>query len=324
MRDRLSYLGRAILLAALALLMAAAPCSATVRGDLSTRFEEPKTITLDGVTYQYKRDLETILFIGVDTTLETGSTLFGSRGGGQSDFLLLAVIDKGSQSIRLVHLDRDVMTPVTVLDVLGRESGTRVLQLCLSHGFGDGGKQSCELTRKAVSTLLLDAQIDHYIAVNIDAIPVINDALGGVTVTLTDDFSALDPAMTPGTTLTLRGKQAEYFVRYRMGIGEGTNAVRMLRQRAYLAEVGRIAQERIRSDKNFVGVLFDELEPVLVSDMRRGGMINIAWTTRDYERGETLSLEGEHVLNENGYIEFYADEDSLMRLIVDAFYEPVP
>ena len=47
--------------------------------------------------------------------------------------------------------------------------------------------------------------IDFYVAMNMDGISELNDLAGGVTVTLEDDFSSIDPAMTKGTTLPLHG-----------------------------------------------------------------------------------------------------------------------
>lgn len=75
--------------------------------------------------------------------------------------------------------------------------------------------------------------IDFYVAMNMDGISELNDLAGGVTVTLEDDFSSIDPAMTKGTTLTLHGNQAETFVRSRMTVGDGTNASRMECQSVY-------------------------------------------------------------------------------------------
>ena len=79
----------------------------------------------------------------------------------------------------------------------------------------------------------LGESIDFYVAMNMDGISELNDLAGGVTVTLEDDFSSIDPAMTRGTTLTLHGEQAETFVRSRMTVGDGTNASRMERQSVY-------------------------------------------------------------------------------------------
>ena len=87
--------------------------------------------------------------------------------------------------------------------------------------------------REAVEGLLLGESIDFYVAMNMDGISELNDLAGGVTVTLEDDFSSIDPAMAKGTTLTLHGDQAETFVRSRMTVGDGTNASRMERQEAF-------------------------------------------------------------------------------------------
>ena len=57
---------------------------------------------------------------------------------------------------------------------------------------------SCENTLNAVENLLEGADIEYYVAMNMDAIGILNDALGGVTVTLEDDFTAADPTHAAG------------------------------------------------------------------------------------------------------------------------------
>lgn len=51
-------------------------------------------------------------------------------------------------------------------------------QIAIQHGYGDGKELSCELTRDAVSSLLYELPIHGYAAVNMAAIPELNDALG--------------------------------------------------------------------------------------------------------------------------------------------------
>ena len=85
---------RTLTLMALCLaLLCSGALASTVRGDLSNRFEEPPTLEKDGQTYQYRHGLETILFMGIDTRLQYDDVRAGFRSGGQSDFLLLLVID---------------------------------------------------------------------------------------------------------------------------------------------------------------------------------------------------------------------------------------
>jgi LCP family protein required for cell wall assembly len=214
------------------------------------------------------------------------------------------------------------MAEITILGVLGNPAGTREGQICLAHGFGDGGEQSSMFTVEAVSRLFQGIAIDFYVTMNLDGITNFNDALGGVTVTLEDDFSALDPAMQPGETLTLRGKQAEYYVRTRMGIGEGTNEARMKRQDNYLSVVSSLIDEKTRDSANFIGNLFDSISGYLTTDMRRGRMINEAYWSRDYTRNKMITPPGEHTVGESGFMQFRADEQGLLQIVLDVFYEP--
>ena len=295
----------------------------TVRGDLSGRFKEPRTVVYDGWEYRYRNDLTTVLFMGVDRVTEGNPAKSDFRNGGQSDFLLLLVIDPQKQTITSIQIDRDTMAEITILSVLGNPAGTRNAQICLSHGFGDGGEQSCLFTVDAVSKHLYGVDIDFYVAMNLDGIPVLNEALGGVTVTLEDDFSQLDPAMRVGETLTLHGKQAEYYVRYRMGVGEGTNTSRMVRQKEYLSQAGTIVDEKVHHNANFVGSLFDTLKRELITNMSRGRMINEAYASRNYTRTGPISPLGEHTIGDDGFVEFHADESALEKLVLDIFFEPV-
>ena len=86
----------------------------------------------------------------------------------------------------------------------------------------------------AVSRLLGGAPIDGYAALNMDGIALFNDAIGGVTVTITSDFTAVDPTLVEGETITLNGQQAFEFVRTRKDVDDQTNLARMERQRIYL------------------------------------------------------------------------------------------
>lgn len=52
---------------------------------------------------------------------------------------------------------------------------------------------------------------------------MLNDLLGSITVAFKDDFSQNDPQMTAGKTIQLHGRQAEIYVRKRIGIGTGSN-----------------------------------------------------------------------------------------------------
>ena len=294
------------------------------RGDAHLRQELEKApeIQVNGHTYRLRQHLTTILLMGVDrgSDAEVGNSY---RNGGQADFLRLLIIDPNEKRIQQLPIDRDTMTPITILGVLGNRTGTRTERIGLSHGFGKGGEDSCRLTVEAVSNLLYDVPVDFYIALNMDGISELNDLLGGVTVTLEDDFSSLDPAMTQGATLTLTGEQAEKYVRGRMSIGIGTNESRMGRQQQFFAEAQKKLRARLQADSNAAGAIFDALVPYLVTDIARGRLINEAYAAKDYVIEEPIRIMGEHSVDKQGFMQFVADEDQLQEIVLSIFYEKI-
>ena len=291
------------------------------RGDLSLRYAD-ETATFDGEAYRLRNELTAILVMGIDrgSGKENAPSYLQYLSGGQADFLRLVVIDPTEKTLWQIEIDRDTMTPITVLGTLGGRVGRRTTQICLSHGFGDGKEQSCELTAEAVSNLLFHVPVKHYAALNLDGVSVLNDLLGGVTVTLEDDFSAFDPAMTQGATLTLQGRQAEIFVRGRMYVGTGTNEARMARQQQYLSQITGLLDQKLRDDRDFAGTLFDALSLYLVTDMSRTALINEVWKARDYSRPPVVKIAGTHQIGDDGYMEFWADEDALKQTVLSLFY----
>ena len=289
-----------------------------------TRTELPQadqeTVEVDGTTYRKRDDLSVILAMGVDH--ETQET-YDYRKAGQADFLRLIVLDNKNKTVQQLQIDRDTITPVTMLGVLGDRYEPVTQQICLGYAFGDGRQSSCEVTVEAVENLLGGQKIDQYLSMGLDGISTLNDLAGGVTVTLEDDFSAIDPAMTKGTTLTLWGDQAEVYVRTRRSIGVGTNEARMARQEQYIRQITSQLDAKVQQDQNFVLTAYDALEPYLYTNIPRGQLANEAWVAKDYERMDTIKPEGTYQVGDDGFMEFYPDADALQQAVLQLFYEKV-
>ena len=281
---------------------------------------DQETVEVDGVTYRKKSRMTTILVMGVDH--ETQET-YDYRKAGQADFLRLIVLDNKNKTVQQLQIDRDTITPVTMLGVLGDRYEPVTQQICLGYAFGDGRQSSCEVTVEAVENLLGGQKIDQYLSMGLDGISTLNDLAGGVTVTLEDDFSAIDPAMTKGTTLTLWGDQAEVYVRTRRSIGVGTNEARMARQEQYIRQITSQLDAKVQQDQNFVLTAYDALEPYLYTNIPRGQLANEAWAAKDYTRLDTIKPDGTYQVGEDGFMEFYPDADALQQAVLQLFYEKV-
>lgn len=292
--------------------------SAVLLKEEQEMFTPAKTIKKDGVSYFPRQDITVLLIQGVDQ--EGVVTACEPNYAEGVDMIALAVFDEANETITILTLNRDTMLNVPILDTSGRENGYIFGQLTMSHMYGTGLEDSCENTKKTVSNFLRGVNIDYYIAINMDAIPLLNDAVGGVTVTVRDDFSQVDPSLVPGV-MTLRGRQALNFVQARYTVGDQLNTSRMVRQEEYMNSFARVFREKLEQDETFLISAYEEILPYMVTDCSVTVLSNMASDYADYTLAEFVSPEGQLVLGEQ-YYEFYPDEEKLEELILRLFYAP--
>ena len=304
------------------LLLGFASCAQAARGDLSARFADVPTLESEGVTYSLSPRTTGMLLIGVDHDSVQAAQNTQYREGGQADFLLLLAINDDKKTVTPIQINRDTLAEITVLSPLGQETGTTRVQIALSHAFGNGGERSCMLTAEAVSRLLLDVPVSEYVSMHMDGIAVMNDLIGGVTVTLKDDFSVYDPQMMPGKTLHLSGKQAEYYLRQRYYVGDQTNLSRQMRHKEYINAVKSVLGQRLQNDTNYAMTLYEGLEPYLVTSMSRGKLINLANKIASYTVLPAEEIGGMLFVDEDGFAALEPDAQEIQDVILRAFYEP--
>ena len=237
----------------------------------------------------------------------------------QADFLMLFVLDNQNKTCKAIHINRDTMVEMDVLGVAGQKVGTTTQQIALSHTYGNGQNVSCRNTTKAVSNLLDGIDVTHYLSVTMDAVPVFNDLVGGVTVEVLDDFTGIDDTLVKGEKVTLMGDKALTYVRNRYGLENSTNSNRMIRQKQYIEELYRITREKTKSDENFVLTAWQELSQYAVSDCYEQDLLRIYEKISGYEYLGTVNIEGKSLVGES-FMEFYPDEEKLEKLVLEMFY----
>ena len=281
--------------------------------------KESKTIIRDGVEYFPRQDITVVMIIGVDQ-LGPAQDSGSYNNGGLADVISLLIFDKTNRNCRILQLNRDTMVNVRVLGIGGKYAGTMYGQLALSHMYGSGLKDSCENTRDTVSDFLYGLYIDYYVSMNMDAIRIITDEVGGVKVDVQDDFSAIDPSIQMGE-MVLNGEQAITFVRTRKDVADQMNLSRMQRHRTFMNGLMEGLQAKLESNESFALTIYESLSPYVVSDCSGNVFYSIAQRYGDYPLVEIVSPEGENVKGEQ-YMEFYADEEKLDELILRLFYAP--
>ena len=278
-----------------------------------------QTITRDGVDYFPRQDITTVLVMGIDRfgPVEDSGAY---TNNGAADMVMLLIFDEKTQQCSVLQLNRDTMLHMPVLGIGGKKAGTYFGQLALSHTYGSGLEDSCENTRNTVSDFLYGITIDYYIAMHMDVISILNDAVGGVTVTVTEDFSQVDPTIAMGE-ITLQGDQAIHYVRTRKGIGDQLNLSRIERQQAYIDGFVDAFHRKQETDPEFLVEAYGDVADYIVSDCSVKTISSMIQRYGDYTVGEIVSPQGENVLGEE-YFEFYVDEQQLDELILRLFYAP--
>ena len=276
-----------------------------------------KTVTSEGVSYFPRQDITVLMILGID---ERGPVVASDsyNNEGECDVVMLAIFDETAETFHVLALNRDTMMEVPNLGLGGKYAGSFVEQLALSHTYGTGLEDSCENTRKAVSDFLGGITIDYYLSMNMDAIPILNDAVGGVTVSVEDDFGYVDSGIPMGE-VHLMGDQALTFVQIRKDVGTQLNISRMERQRAYMNGYMEALNKQQNQSTGFVLDVYEQISPYIVSDCSANTLSNLVSRFSSYTMGEIVSPKGENVMGEE-FMEFYVDEDALNELVLQLFY----
>lgn len=292
-------------------------------GIFPEQMQEDKVLEYKGEDYVLKKDVETFLILGLDKmSQDTKGDSYNNNQ--QADFLVLMVFDNSAKTYSAIHINRDTMAEIEVLGLAGNKVGTVNSQIALAHTYGKGGSISNANTAKAVSKLLKNIKVNHYMSVTLDAVPIMNDLVGGVTVEVLDDFTDADTGLVKGETVTLTSEQALTYIRERQGTGEKTNVSRMKRQKQYIESMRDEIEKCIENDSEFLSDAVLKISDYMESDCSATRLQSIGKRLKSYEFVGLKEIEGEAktVESDDGaHIEFYPDEDKLMQMVVGLFYE---
>lgn len=283
--------------------------------DSDTKIPEKIGIFYNEKLYTVNDNIETVLVMGIDSL----ETLDGSKADSeQADFLALLAVDRLNETFRVLHINRDTMTDIIQRNDDGEQYGSFKGQLALAHAYGGGNdKLRCRNTVDTVENLLYNIKIDHYFSVTMDAVPIINDAIGGVTVMINEDLPALGEEFVSGANVTLKGDDALAFVRWRGGKATESNLERMERQRQYISA---LFDKYTTTDlENTLDVLND-VNGYIVSDCTFDQLRLLMERLQGYEYEDTISLKGE-ARKDGEYVEYHIDETAAKETVLDLFYK---
>lgn len=302
------------------------PVTGSLAEDTGKTFEslrlDESEVTWNGKKYRRNTYMKAILCIGVDR--KNKMTEIKELGeAGQADGIFLIAQDTARNKLKILMIPRDTLTEITVLNPDGTIKGKEIDHLLMAYAYGDGREGSCQNIAESVSELFHGLSIDSYLAMETTMIGALNDAVGGVTVTVpTPGMEKADPAFVFGEAVTLKGDQAEAFVRYRDIETDHSAIFRMNQQKEYIVQYFEALQKKNVEDSQIVTRLFSMIEDYMVTDMEKEQYLKIAL---DAVEGDGISGEDFYMVpgtdvTTDAFDEFHVDEEKMISVILELFY----
>lgn len=242
---------------------------------------------------------------------------------GQSDALYLLSWDRKENTITTISIPRDTITEVEAYGPGGESLGKSQDHISLAYAYGDGSYKSGELAKEAVSTLFYGLNIQGYCAINLDALSILSDSVGGVTVTVPNDsLEEKYPEFKNGSQVTLDGTNTEIFVRYRDINVHQSAIARMERQQVFIKAFEEAAKKKIAEDSGYTVKMYSDLEPYMVTNISKDQLLKITQSMTEGKEDTDWTVPGEAVEGED-HDEYHVDDNALYEKMIETFYKKV-
>lgn len=280
------------------------------------------TIIYNQQKYQYNMGIKTYLLMGIDS-MEPLSVKENKLKGGQADALFLLVVDTDNKNWKILSINRNTMTDIQRFDSHGMYKGWINAQICIQHGFGDGMEQSCERQMAAVSRTLLGLPIDGYVAINMGAVPAMNDAIGGVTLTSIEDILLPQDGIviSEGEEIKLQGMNAWAYVVYRDEAELDSASKRLERQKHYIKEAYKTVRNSDTDKTELISNIYNVVQDYTLMDIP---IVELACQILLYDKDldEIATFPGVEVAGDR-FVEYYLDEEKTLEMLIDTYYTKV-
>ena len=270
-------------------------------------------IIYKGSKYHRNKDISPILFLGVDHADGLDDAIYMGRSG-RSDTIYVFLLNNKEKTNTLLSVSRDTMTEVDVYNPEGEYYFSGVMQVTMQYAYGKNAKNSCKLAEQTISELLFNLDFDAYVSVNLEAITKVVDMLGGLTITMPEDYSYIDPRYTQGAELTLNSWEVEWLLRYRDATQLESNDDRMKRQTLLIETVaGELKSRGISSS-------ISDILKIAKEDITTNAGLGKIKKIATYQLSENRYTVPGETRAGSIHAEFYVDNNALMDLLVELFY----
>ena len=281
-------------------------------------------VTYNGKKYQYDENVINFLCMGIDKDLpieEKRAT--GSEGLSDANILISINVETGK--IKLLAIPRDTIVPVKVVDSAGYFVKNENQQLTLQYAYGQSATASCELMVDTVSNLLFQLPIQRYCSVNFEAIPILNDAIGGVDVQALEEIKIGSKTYQQGEMIHLQGDQTLEYVRHRDTNVFGSSMGRLERQKQYISNYFATAKEVVKSNMTLPVTIYQNLQGKMCTNITVEDIAYLVPKLLDVNlTGEDMTVVPGEIIQPGDHEEYHVNADQLKEIVINNFYKEIP
>ncbi len=291
--------------------------------------EEGLFITYNDKKYRYNEDVINFLCLGIDKEIpieeKAAIPQLESGSEGFADTIVLFSVNVESGKIRLLAIPRETITPIKIMKSNGEFDRNENVQLNYQYVYGKDATASCELMVDTVSNLLYQVPIQRYCSINLSAISIINDAIGGVDVQILEDVDGDSGTYHAGEIVHLTGNMALDYVRQRDTQIFGSSLGRLDRQKQYMTNYFATAKEVVRNDLTLPLNIYNSLQDNMCTNIT---VEDIAYLVPellnvDLNAEDMATVPGEATWPGES-MEYIPNQDQLKELVINYFYEEIP
>lgn len=284
-------------------------------------------ITYNGKEYQYNEDVINFLCLGIDKATSIEDMKENMKSQGNSDVLMLVSLNVENGMIKVFAIPRDTMVSVKVFDTEGRYVRSETAQITTQHAYGHTEEEACELTVEAVSNLLYKVPIQRYCSINFLAVPILNDAVGGVDVDVLEYMQGSYGTYQPGDRIHLEGDMALEYIRLRDHSAEASAMLRLERQKQYLINFFQVAKEAMRGNLTLPVTIYQQLQDnqYMHTNITLADITYLVPKILDTPLSmEDLAMIPGESAQPGEYEEYHVNQQALKELVIQSFYREVP
>ncbi len=287
----------------------------------SVEVEDESTIAYNGKKYTLNKNIISVLVMGIDR--DNVNQNIGSGNNGQADVIFVATVDTKTKKACIIPISRETMVDVNLYTEDGKFAGSQKEQLCLAYAYGNNAEECSKNVMTSVRRLLYDININSYVTIEMDGVQKLTDLVGGVEVTVLENIPSKNLTVTKGQKITLNGQKAITYIQYR-GDDTEANSRRMQRQKQFLSTLMNKAGNAVLNDFSNLTKYYNTLSPYFSTNVSFAQITYLAQNCLSVNLGDALdykTIDGTLAQGEK-WVEFHANEESVLQTVIDVFYLP--